>query len=240
LSHTEIELWLSNRVVGVDVCRLTQAVASVEQILEQNVTNSSGPKFATLQATIRPFLDALPGSAGQFTFKDALKEPFNLASTMRLIEELASAETPPLRIRELPARVTDVLQEWRNLTIKARQTHESIGDWFETTIATFNERYEMEMRRWTFGLSALAAFLFNADFLSIARASNGQEPMLGLTVSGLNLSWSHLPGILITTLLLSAGAPFWQDVLQSLFGIKALLRRPESNGNRGTTLGSTR
>ena len=68
---------------------------------------------------------------------------------------------------------------------------------------------------------------------------------LGILLKELNPNFNitiyeRLPGILITTLLLSAGAPFWQDVLQSLFGLKALLRKPENSGARGATLGAIR
>lgn len=37
--------------------------------------------------------------------------------------------------------------------------------------------------------------------------------------------FKRLPGWLVMTLLLSVGAPFWQDMLESLFGIKNLLRK---------------
>jgi hypothetical protein len=33
------------------------------------------------------------------------------------------------------------------------------------------------------------------------------------------------------TLLLSVGAPFWQDVLESLFGVKNLLRKKSDTRN---------
>ena len=37
-------------------------------------------------------------------------------------------------------------------------------------------------------------------------------------------------GWLITTMLLSVGAPFWQDTLESLFGLKNMLRRQNPPG----------
>lgn len=37
-------------------------------------------------------------------------------------------------------------------------------------------------------------------------------------------------GWLITTMLLSVGAPFWQDTLESLFGPKNFLRKKEQAG----------
>ena len=37
-------------------------------------------------------------------------------------------------------------------------------------------------------------------------------------------------GWLITTMLLSVGAPFWQDTLESLFGLKNFLRKKEQAG----------
>ena len=40
-----------------------------------------------------------------------------------------------------------------------------------------------------------------------------------------------LLGWLIMTLLLSLGAPFWHDALESLFGVKNLLRRTNEHRN---------
>ena len=53
-----------------------------------------------------------------------------------------------------------------------------------------------------------------------------------------NVWWGHrkndfvgLVGWIITTLLLSVGAPFWQDTLESLFGVKNLLRKSSDTKN---------
>ena len=40
-----------------------------------------------------------------------------------------------------------------------------------------------------------------------------------------------LSGWLITVLLLSAGAPFWEDILESLFGLKDLVRQKTATKN---------
>ncbi len=242
VSRTEIELWLGSRPVKISIAALNEKKALVEAILSQEVNGPAAPKFAILQAAIRPFLAALPAEDEQFTYKNALKDIFNPATVMRTIEELAAVKPPPAGIENLPAAITAVLEEWRTITTGARNTHESILDWFETTIAAFNERYEMEMRRWTFGLSLVVACLFDVSFFDIAgKAFSGLEPVLGLTIMAGGMGMiARLPGILITTLLLSAGAPFWQDVLQSLFGLKALLRKPEHSGARGATLGAIR
>jgi hypothetical protein len=40
-----------------------------------------------------------------------------------------------------------------------------------------------------------------------------------------------LVGWLITAMLLSVGAPFWQDALESLFGVKNLLRKKSDTKN---------
>lgn len=45
-------------------------------------------------------------------------------------------------------------------------------------------------------------------------------------------------GWLIMTLLLSAGAPFWQDTLESLFGLKNLLRKQSDTSNVATVSGA--
>jgi len=39
------------------------------------------------------------------------------------------------------------------------------------------------------------------------------------------MTFKVLLGWLIMTILLSIGAPFWQDTLESLFGVKNLLRK---------------
>ena len=242
VSRTEIELWLGSRPVRIPIEALKQKKKAVEAILSQEVNGPAAPKFATLQATVGPFLAALPSKDEQFTYKNALKDIFNPGNAMRTIEELAAVNPPPARIENLPAAITAVLDEWRSITTEARNTHESILDWFETTIAAFNERYEMEMRRWTFGLSLVVACLFDVSIFDItAKAFSGSEPVLGLAfMAGAKPICERLPGILVTTLLLSAGAPFWQDVLQSLFGLKALLRKPENSGARGGTVGAIR
>ena len=45
-------------------------------------------------------------------------------------------------------------------------------------------------------------------------------------------------GWTIMILLLSVGAPFWQDALESLFGIKNLLRQKSSTQNVETQSGT--
>jgi len=242
VTRTEIELWLGSRPVGVSVSGLNQKKKAVEALLGEKVKGPAAPRFATLQATVRPFLAALPVDNAQFTYKNALKEPFNPANAMRTIEELSDINPPPAAIGDLPAAITAVLDEWRNITTDARNTHERVLDWFETAIAAFNERYEMEMRRWTFGISLLVAWLFDVSIFDIsANAFSGSDPVLRLSLAASAKPLiERLPGILITTLLLSAGAPFWQDILQSLFGLKALLRRSEKSTTQGTTLGGIR
>ncbi len=44
-----------------------------------------------------------------------------------------------------------------------------------------------------------------------------------------------IAGWLVMTMLLSVGAPFWQDVLESLFGLKNMLRRRSSPGDTSQT-----
>jgi hypothetical protein len=56
------------------------------------------------------------------------------------------------------------------------------------------------------------------------RYGSGWGPWLGEGLTAL-LGW------LITILLLSAGAPFWEDVLESLFGLKSLVRKKTSSQN---------
>ena len=47
-----------------------------------------------------------------------------------------------------------------------------------------------------------------------------------------------LLGWLVMTMLLSIGAPFWQDTLESLFGVKNLLRKKGDIKNVETESGS--
>lgn len=47
-------------------------------------------------------------------------------------------------------------------------------------------------------------------------------------VGGWRRLFEQAIGILLTGLLIAAGAPFWQDVLQSLMGLKKSLRRPDA------------
>lgn len=43
--------------------------------------------------------------------------------------------------------------------------------------------------------------------------------------------WNSLVGWLVMTMLLSVGAPFWEDVLESLFGLKNVLRKKSDTKN---------
>ena len=83
-----------------------------------------------------------------------------------------------------------------------------------------------------------AAFYTDLGFQPLSRAQVrlwwshvGREGWLMKTLVVL-LGWS------LTTMLLSAGAPFWEDVLESLFGLKNLLRKGSETRNvedrRGT------
>ncbi|HYG81953.1 MAG TPA: hypothetical protein VD861_16265, partial [Pyrinomonadaceae bacterium] len=56
--------------------------------------------------------------------------------------------------------------------------------------------------------------------------------------------WGHrlgdiktLLGWALTVMLLSVGAPFWQDALESLFGVKNLLRKKSDTRNVETVSG---
>lgn len=73
-------------------------------------------------------------------------------------------------------------------------------------------------------LTAAGASSLSTVLMPVTR-SEASRYLWGLPSSGglLRLS-ADLLGWIVTTVLLSAGAPFWQDVLQALFGLKNLIR----------------
>jgi hypothetical protein len=50
--------------------------------------------------------------------------------------------------------------------------------------------------------------------------------------------FSILIGWLLTIVLLSVGAPFWEDVLESLFGVKTMLQQKTAAGSGGKGSGA--
>jgi hypothetical protein len=88
-----------------------------------------------------------------------------------------------------------------------------------------------------------------ANYLAFQRALVLNQNVL-LHSTGLPLGWSpgrlgstfgslwsfcvKFIGLLITAILISFGAPFWNDVLKSLFGIRSLLRKQDLTRKAGT------
>ncbi len=283
ISKDEVLLWLKGQPVNGDLERLRAAKEKVEGILNQEPPGAAAALFAALQSKIRPFLDGLPNSPEQFTFECAANRPLsNPDAFLDLIKELRILQPPPNKIDDLPAALTAVDNEWRALRAPANQIEINLTAWFDTTIVTFTERFDHEMKRWTLGIGFLVVICFNANFFDIAKdafsssirreiilqnkpaiialASNNCEAkkedklireclqqvisesadlaaavgLKPLTLEQLSKLIGDLPtttgvrmslGWLITTLLLSVGAPFWQDALQSLFGLKNRLRK---------------
>ena len=175
------------------------------------------------------------------------------------------------------------------------------GDWFETVMQGFEERYTRHMKTVAIVVSILVVVLLNANFFEVYRNistsdvmrnaliqkrgevqkqfNTGQQNQQGSQSDGEQLknelnqlqkyldeyqgfgftplrpaqvsdfftahgSWEGIPagqrfahairllgGWAIMVMLLSVGAPFWQDVLESLFGIKNLLRKRSDTKN---------
>jgi hypothetical protein len=88
-----------------------------------------------------------------------------------------------------------------------------------------------------------------ANYLAFQHALVRNQNVL-LHSSGLPLGWTpgrwnsiftgfwsfclKFVGLLITAILISFGAPFWNDVIKSLFGIRSLLRKQDLTGKAGT------
>ena len=67
------------------------------------------------------------------------------------------------------------------------------------------------------------------DSLLLA-ATAGTQALFGGYPKGWKFSWQWLLGILFSTLLVSLGAPFWHDVLESVFGLKNKMRLDGAGG----------
>lgn len=61
-------------------------------------------------------------------------------------------------------------------------------------------------------------------------ATTGPQALFGGYPKGWTFSWPWLLGILLSTLLVSLGAPFWHDVLEGVFGWKNKLRSETAAG----------
>ena len=181
---------------------------------------------------------------------------------------------------------------------------QEVGDWFETVMQGFEERYTRHMKTVAIVVSIVVVVFLNASFFEVyhnistsdvmrnaliqkreevqkqlkdqsaglqnqqGSQSNGEQlkselnqlqkyldeyqgfgftPLRPAQISdffGAHGSWEGIPagqrfahaikmlgGWAIMVMLLSVGAPFWQDALESLFGIKNLLRKRSDTQN---------
>ena len=178
---------------------------------------------------------------------------------------------------------------------------QEVGDWFETVMQGFEERYTRHMKTVAIVVSIVVVVFLNANFFEVYRnistsdvmrnallqkreevqkqLSAGQQNQQGSQSDGEQLKneldqlqkyldqyqgfgfnplrpaqisdffgahgyWEGVPagqrfihaikllgGWAIMIMLLSVGAPFWQDALESLFGIKNLLRKRSDTKN---------
>jgi hypothetical protein len=181
---------------------------------------------------------------------------------------------------------------------------QEVGDWFETVMQGFEERYTRHMKTVAIVVSIVVVVFLNASFFEVyhnistsdvmrnaliqkreevqkqlkdqstgaqnqqGSQSNGEQlkselnqlqkyldqyqglgftPLRPAQISdffGAHGSWEGVPagqrfahvikllgGWAIMVMLLSVGAPFWQDALESLFGIKNLLRKRSDTKN---------
>lgn len=178
---------------------------------------------------------------------------------------------------------------------------QEVGDWFDTVMQGFEERYTRHMKTVAIVVSIVVVVFLNANFFEVYRnisssdlmrnaliqkreevqkqLSTGQQNQQGSQSDGEQLKneldqlqkyldqyqgfgftplrpaqisdffgahgyWEGVPagqrfmhavkllgGWAIMVMLLSVGAPFWQDALESLFGIKNLLRKRSDTKN---------
>ena len=87
-------------------------------------------------------------------------------------------------------------------------------------------------------MADLAKEVKTADELTRTYQSFGVKPLSRQQLSDVwtgNFLWRDLVetllGWAIMVMLLSAGAPFWEDTLESLFGLKGLLRQKSDTKN---------
>ena len=278
ISKTEVLLWFQRQQVNGDLRQLQEAVAKVNCVLTQNPTGDAAAPFASLQASIRAFLDELPADSTQFTYALAKKGCKNIHGFIRDdISELQKTTTKANQIESLPGALTVVCNEWNLLRAPANRIEQSLNDWFDTTINAFNERFDHEMKRWTLGLGFIVVICFIANFFDITRDAFGSSVRRAIILKNLDVVKEladrncgneksskacleekikqsqdiasaiglkpldpaqfstlvrdprSLLGWLITTLLLSVGAPFWQDALQLLFALKNTFRKPPTS-----------
>jgi hypothetical protein len=240
ISLGEVLLWLKAQPIQKCLKPLHGAKERVEEVVNQSVSGSGATEFAQLQLLVRDFIAKLPQRPEDFTFQ-AVEQTVEMRTdrVMQHIETLQKLTPPPQGIEHLPSRIIALLDTWGDLSEPAKDIHQYVNDWFDTAIAACQERYEAEMRRWTMGIGFVVAVAFDASFFSIARAAF--EQTVPAPISGLRLTsdWakSDWVGCVVTALLLSAGAPFWQDLLQSLMGIKTRLREAAKSEFSGSLMG---
>jgi hypothetical protein len=264
--------------------QLRQAAQAIREALgafpDPALTGPAGGSIAVLRSlldpVLKPVLDEQAATAGAIQ-KLPLLSVSTAVGTISTIQQTLPPELQPAHsvAGELPKLLSNFEQAFRALLDPISKKRQALGDWFDAAMIAFNERYQRNMRVWTFIIGLAVAVSFNASIIHVAKAAfssdvvrqvilqnqaqieklakiqcSGEEkqvrecleakiresaaltPALGLnafdyqSITDLGSFLLHVLGWLLTTILIGVGAPFWQDVLQSLFGLKNILRKP--------------
>ncbi len=167
-----------------------------------------GRVVAVGESMERPSAPAPAGSAGSASSQPAPVQP---AVVQQPAPQSASVQPAPAQ----PAPAQPASQAPTGSTAAARQAAEEAGKEAGAYEALgFGRLHRADVE----------SFWYEKAPWGPPQTATGWGPWMG---DGLSV----LFGWLITILLLSAGAPFWEDVLESLFGLKSLVRQKTSSRN---------
>jgi hypothetical protein len=135
---------------------------------------------------------------------DALPAPF--------LQDLIG-KVDPATVPELPH---DPAEASAMLKAIGRQAKE----WYPLAVAPVDERYRRRMRVLAFFTSAVVVVPFNLDATRLFTLAETHDTLLGCFTLDKLAQPRWWLGIFFSTVLVSMGAPFWDDLLESLFGLK--------------------
>jgi predicted Holliday junction resolvase-like endonuclease len=315
----------SQSKLGAACTHIRQLQAAVEELKQLQMSGVASAQFAQVQQALAPLLNDLDALFdgqeikanlllndvlglrevkldGVFGLLGIMQQ--QLQSDLAAARAEANAEPRVAALEQLAAglqQITRSLSDTRQLFDAAiaplRTQLQSIEQWYDTVMRSFEERYSRGMKTYAFFLGLIVAVWLNANIFSIYQDISGNDAKrAALVQSGESAlqrykeqlaapevmaspaneqklkdliktteaevraeaanyqrfgfkTWGELRqelsdkqktggalsacgyllytalGWLIMAALLSVGAPFWQDVLESLFGIKNFLRK---------------
>lgn len=194
--------------------KLEESFDSVMQSFEERYTRGMKTAAIVISFLVVVFLNANFFSVYKEISTSDAKRDMIIQSRQQVIEALN--KTPPAPVSTPPPGETP---EQRAVREKREQDELTVQNWFRASQKEIDDK----------------ASLFEGYGFQPLREQDVRDWWANWNTLGLWPNVKHdlrvLLGWLIMTLLLSVGAPFWQDFLESLFGVKNVLRKRSDTKN---------